>query len=169
MTGFSGGGILTYHMLLKRPGLIRTAVPVCANYFGHGEFQKSPLTPAESAVPVRIFRGEHDPLQENLLPSPPWLLGALAGASLGIGVVLWRRTRQWRWLIAVVTLAAIASVPIVLLPWDGLDPQTSAAVRHLTECGYTDVTVTTIDGMGHEPATDRVVGIFKQVLDAPSP
>lgn len=34
LTGFSGGGLLTYRMLLRHPERVAAAVPVCANFFG---------------------------------------------------------------------------------------------------------------------------------------
>lgn len=59
ITGFSGGGNLTYGMLFLHPDRIRFAVPACANFGGHGAANAA--TPKEGGPPVVIYTGANDP------------------------------------------------------------------------------------------------------------
>jgi hypothetical protein len=88
------------------------------------------------------------------------------GVSIGAGIVAWRRTRRLQWGLLVVSLGGAAGVLVALL-WSDVDPQTQATVRRLHERGYADVTVTKIAGMGHEPATERVLATCDAMRGAP--
>ncbi len=63
MTGFSGGGILTYWMLLQHPERMRGAAPSCAN-FGGGGLEGAPGAGPAGGPPIRILTGEKDPHRE---------------------------------------------------------------------------------------------------------
>lgn len=171
LTGFSGGGNLTYHMLIRHPERLAAAVPVCANYFGDAADlgEDRPLTAGEAALPVRLILSEFDTIDESALPGLPWLLGAVVGVSLGVGCIVWRRTGRLKWILLVAATAGLVSVLLIVELGSGIDPQSRAAVRRLRERGYTDVTVTTVPGMGHEPATERVVEICAQLLGPRKP
>jgi poly(3-hydroxybutyrate) depolymerase len=59
ITGFSGGGNLTYGMTLLHPARIRFAMPACANFGGHGAADAA--KPENGGPPVFIYTGEKDP------------------------------------------------------------------------------------------------------------
>lgn len=58
ISGFSGGGILTWHMIFTHPELLVAAVPACGNFSGlRGELSKHE---AREKLPVRAFQGDKD-------------------------------------------------------------------------------------------------------------
>ena len=61
VTGFSGGGNVTYMMIFKHPDLVAGAGPACAN-FGHPDYEqmKGKFTAADLDFPVALFTGEKD-------------------------------------------------------------------------------------------------------------
>jgi len=59
ITGFSGGGNLTYGITLLHPERVRFAMPACANFAGHGAANAG--TPKEGGPPILIYTGEKDP------------------------------------------------------------------------------------------------------------
>ena len=62
VTGFSGGGNITYMMIFKHPDLMNGAAPACANFMNSsysslkGQFKDEDLN-----FPIHIFTGEKDP------------------------------------------------------------------------------------------------------------
>jgi dienelactone hydrolase len=62
ITGFSGGGNLTYGMLALHPERIRFAVPACANFGGMGWRDAKPVE--DGGPPIKILTGEKDPHRE---------------------------------------------------------------------------------------------------------
>jgi poly(3-hydroxybutyrate) depolymerase len=62
MTGFSGGGLLTYRMILRRPDRLAAAAPACANFHGGvGVPLPAEATPEAKALQVSILTGADDP------------------------------------------------------------------------------------------------------------
>lgn len=59
ITGFSGGGVLTWMMVMTHPERLAGAAPACANFFGH----EGPLSqdPARESLSVKAFQGDQDP------------------------------------------------------------------------------------------------------------
>lgn len=65
ITGFSGGGNLTYLMMFKHPDLVNAAAPACANFFSRGYADmKGKFEPEDLAFPIHIFTGAKDPHRE---------------------------------------------------------------------------------------------------------
>ncbi len=62
ITGFSGGGNLTYAMTALHPARVRFAVPACANFSGLGFRDAKPVE--GGGPPVFIVTGEKDPHRE---------------------------------------------------------------------------------------------------------
>ncbi|MBI2919772.1 MAG: hypothetical protein HYY18_01655 [Planctomycetes bacterium] len=65
IAGYSGGGILTWWTIFKRPAELRGAFPACANYGG------CPSTPTEDGrdLVIRAFQGDKDGHLEMLTAS----------------------------------------------------------------------------------------------------
>ncbi|KAF0243401.1 MAG: hypothetical protein FD180_3441 [Planctomycetota bacterium] len=65
IAGYSGGGILTWWTIFRRPAELRGAFPACANYGG------SPPTPPEGGrdLVIRAFQGDKDGHLEMLTES----------------------------------------------------------------------------------------------------
>ncbi len=59
-TGFSGGGNLSYWLLLRHPERVRGAAPACANFSGHG-LDGAPGAGDGGGPPVHLLTGEKDP------------------------------------------------------------------------------------------------------------
>ncbi|MEM8885515.1 MAG: hypothetical protein AAGD14_15730 [Planctomycetota bacterium] len=59
ITGFSGGGNLTYGYTLLFPEKVRFAMPACANFAGLGAANAK--QPADGGPPIRIYTGAQDP------------------------------------------------------------------------------------------------------------
>jgi dienelactone hydrolase len=61
VTGFSGGGNVTYMMIFKHPDLVAGAAPACAN-FGRPDYEqlKGSFPAKHLDFPVAIFTGEKD-------------------------------------------------------------------------------------------------------------
>jgi hypothetical protein len=154
LTSFSGGGLLTYRMLIKHPGRLAGAVAVCANFFGDSAMSYGP--PPED-TPIRILDGGRDPhgyylFGGHLLPPLPVLLGVVvvAGALLG-----WKTG----WVKAAVALTALGLVLAWVNHSTGIHSQSLAAVRLLRDFGYTDVRREVVPAMGHEPAPELAVAV----------
>ena len=64
ITGFSGGGNLTYDMVLQHPGLVAAAVGACANYSGMGA--SGAQRPEDGGPPVALLTGELDPHRDAI-------------------------------------------------------------------------------------------------------
>jgi poly(3-hydroxybutyrate) depolymerase len=62
ITGFSGGGNLTYLMIFKHPDRVNAAAPACAN-FSRTDYQslKGKFPPAALDFPIHIITGGKDP------------------------------------------------------------------------------------------------------------
>ncbi len=58
MTGFSGGGFLTYYWLLHRGDDLRAAAPACANF--DPALAQAVAAPKDLALPIHVFEGEKD-------------------------------------------------------------------------------------------------------------
>lgn len=62
VTGFSGGGNLTYFLALHRPELLTAALPACANFNpGLAQGISEVTDDAVKQLPIMIFTGEKDP------------------------------------------------------------------------------------------------------------
>jgi len=64
ITGFSGGGNLTYGMVLQHPELVAAALGACANYSGQGA--RGAKSPEAGGPPVALFTGELDPHRDAI-------------------------------------------------------------------------------------------------------
>jgi pimeloyl-ACP methyl ester carboxylesterase len=164
LTGFSGGGLLTYRMLVRHPKRLAGAVAVCANYFGESAMSYGP-PPADT--PIRVLDGGRDPhgyyfFGGHLLPPLPVLFGAVVVA----GVVLWRMTG---WVKAAVALTAVGLVLAWVNHSAGIHSQSVAAVRLLRDFGYTDVRREVVPAMGHEPAPELAVAVVDAATGIAAP
>ncbi len=65
MTGFSGGGFLTYWWMLHRPGDLVAAAPACANYVEGLALDAA--HPTDPQLPIHIFEGEKDENRQLVL------------------------------------------------------------------------------------------------------
>ncbi|MCA8947728.1 MAG: hypothetical protein KDB29_15945 [Planctomycetes bacterium] len=65
ITGYSGGGILTWHMVFKHPDKVIAAVPACANFAGAQEISDD--TEAKKKIIVHAYQGEKDQHKETML------------------------------------------------------------------------------------------------------
>lgn len=89
VTGFSGGGLATYMLLMKHPDRVAVAAPACGN-FRQTEYAtalKGKAAEADLVVPVLIFTGEKDEHREwtfgkkdgspGIEPQTDWAVKAL--------------------------------------------------------------------------------------------
>jgi hypothetical protein len=74
LTGFSGGGLYTYHQLLQHPDRVAGAAPACAN-FGGGGLEGAPGAGTGGGPPVHIFTGELDPHRDDVFGQKPGIEG----------------------------------------------------------------------------------------------
>lgn len=65
ITGFSGGGILTWHMVFEHPDKVTAAVPACANFAGASEISDD--AEAKKKIIVHAFQGDKDKYKESML------------------------------------------------------------------------------------------------------
>lgn len=65
ITGFSGGGILTWFMVFKHPDKLRAAVPACANFAGAREISDD--AEAKKALIIHAYQGDKDEYKESML------------------------------------------------------------------------------------------------------
>ena len=65
ITGYSGGGILTWHMVFKHPDKLIAAVPACANFAGAQEVSDD--AEAKKKVIVHAYQGDKDQHKETML------------------------------------------------------------------------------------------------------
>ena len=65
ITGFSGGGILTWHMVFKHPDKVTAAVPACANFANAPEISDD--VEAKKQIIVHAFQGDKDKYKESML------------------------------------------------------------------------------------------------------
>ena len=63
MTGFSGGGSLTWNMILGHPEMLAAAAPACANYVAFLALSKDP---SREALPITAFQTENDAYRRDL-------------------------------------------------------------------------------------------------------
>lgn len=70
ITGFSGGGNLTWQMVFCHPELLVAAAPACPNFYPHNLSAVS-TDPARETLPVKVFQGDKDGYLESLL-EPQW-------------------------------------------------------------------------------------------------
>jgi dienelactone hydrolase len=57
ITGFSGGGNLTWRMVFGHPDKLHAAAPACPNFAGAGDLSTAP---ERESLPVRCFQGDKD-------------------------------------------------------------------------------------------------------------
>jgi poly(3-hydroxybutyrate) depolymerase len=168
LTGFSGGGLLVYRMVVKHPDLLASAIPVCPNFWGRHYRDLPQASPDESALPVRILLGEHDPLRNyrklgELLPRPGIVMLCVAFASGILALLVWKKSKKWRQVIRIGVVGALLLGAIEAGRWTGIDAQTDAATALLSERGFTKVERLVLPGRQHEPAADQVFCIAEQL------
>jgi pimeloyl-ACP methyl ester carboxylesterase len=169
MTGFSGGGMATYHMIGRHPERLAAAIPVCGNYFGGLLDGTPPRSDRARALPIHQFLGELDPLNgpRGLLPIPPALTAALfISLGAGLGYVAGKRLKG-RWSAAAVLVIVIAGGLWLsqLRFGKGLEQQADWAAHDLRELGYSSVRRTVIPGMGHSEGPEHVFAIIAPLLN----
>jgi hypothetical protein len=166
LTGFSGGGLITYRMIFKHPDLLAGAAPECANFF-HAEYRSFKGRFSQDALnfPIHLILGEQDhnraSTRASFLFTTPFLVLLLPGAAgLVGGFVLWRLTRKWKGVVVIVGLALGTMGVFAALRKTGLDAQTDAAAEMLDDLGYPNVKRTLIPGMKHESRPGPVFNTF---------
>jgi predicted esterase len=65
ITGFSGGGILTWFMVFTHPEKLLAAVPACANFAGVREVSDN--AEAKKALIIHAYQGDKDEYKESML------------------------------------------------------------------------------------------------------
>jgi predicted esterase len=65
ITGFSGGGILTWFMVFTHPDKLLAAVPACANFGGVGSISDD--AEAKKALIIHAYQGDKDEYKESML------------------------------------------------------------------------------------------------------
>lgn len=65
ITGFSGGGNLTWDMVFKHPDKVTAAVPACANFAAAREISDD--AEAKKKIIVHAFQGDKDKYKESML------------------------------------------------------------------------------------------------------
>ncbi len=65
ITGWSGGGSLTWFMVFTHPDQLAGASLACGNYFGHGIGTIS-SDPQRVHLPVKAFQGDQDPAYDHI-------------------------------------------------------------------------------------------------------
>ncbi|MGE0432629.1 MAG: hypothetical protein AB7S36_10250 [Planctomycetota bacterium] len=70
ITGFSGGGMLTWTMVMRHPDMVAAAAPSCGNFTPSIDNGKLP-TPPDPALPIIAFQGKDDGYLESIL-NPQW-------------------------------------------------------------------------------------------------
>lgn len=160
LTGFSAGGLLTYHMILNRPERLAAAVLVCANFNFWDHDGPPPRSSPEAAhvVSVTVVEGGRDPLRSYrfggaFLPSLPLTLGLLGCAVAAVVYLLWRRKRR----ATAVTLAFLGLVLAglhVVNHGAGNEVQAAAAVDLLRNSGFSRVKHCVVADLCHDPAPE---------------
>ncbi len=69
ISGFSGGGNLTWRMVFGHPEMLVAAAPACPNFANAGTISEDP---AREALPVHVFQGEDDEYLKTMLEGQ-WL------------------------------------------------------------------------------------------------
>jgi predicted esterase len=166
LTGFSGGGILTWWMTLRHPARLAGVVPVCPNH-AFLSVSSSDASPGSRATPILVISGENDPLRRSRigLPMPPLgltlILALVLGAGAGYVVWLrWRRARRARTVVLVLVLALLAAT-LVVGRISGNDFQTAMAVEMMEQLGH-PVQWKHQPGMWHDPAPGLVLAVIGQ-------
>ncbi len=93
MTGFSGGGLITWRFIFHHPEKLAAAAPACPNFYHSrvmtkdGQFGDKVLsTAAERAtLPVTVFQGEKDKYLDIL--TPQWEQASALAARMGWAAV----------------------------------------------------------------------------------
>ncbi len=80
VTGFSGGGNLTWQMVFAHPELLAAAAPACANFAGLRGAAST--APEREALPILVVQGEDDPFRPDDSKSPLDRQWAMARAQL---------------------------------------------------------------------------------------
>ncbi|MEK7470111.1 MAG: hypothetical protein AAB074_22305 [Planctomycetota bacterium] len=70
ITGFSGGGNLTWQMVFCHPEMLVAAAPACPNFYEHNLSVIS-TDAARETLPVKVFQGDKDEYIDKLL-NPQW-------------------------------------------------------------------------------------------------
>jgi predicted esterase len=169
LTGFSGGGLLVWRMIVRHPDQLALAVPVCPNFncWGHGYCHWPPSRSA-AALPVHVILGEKDSLRwyrygGEFLPRPGRAVVLIGGLGALLGFLACRR-RKRRHVAAIAVLGLVLISAVEVGRWTGNEAQTDAAVRLLRDLGYTNVRRSTEPGVWHEPAPGHVVRVIDEAL-----
>jgi hypothetical protein len=169
LTGFSGGGLLVYRMIIRHPGLLAVAVPVCPNFnpWGHGYRDEPGPPPLAAALPVHVMLGADDPLRwyrlgGDFLPSPPRAMGLVICWGALLAGLEWKRAKRRPRVAAIVLLGLALLGAVEAGRWSGNEGQTDAALRLLHDLGYTNLSRSTEPGLGHDPAPERVVRVIDE-------
>lgn len=159
LTGFSGGGFLTWWMTLRHPESFAGVVPVCPNY-AVWAVDRRDASSGKRATPIRVISGEKDPLRRTRIgvPLPPLgiTLGVLLALAAGMGRLAWLRWQRLKRVVAVELGMALLAAGLWVATMTGLDFQTATAVALTRKLGHPVEWIEEI-GMGHDPAPARVL------------
>lgn len=92
MTGFSGGGQLTWWWILQRPEDLAGAAPACGNFGGAGAEGAKP--PPGGGPPVHVFIGAKDEFNDEVYGKKPGLLEQNAAAEAHLARLGFTRVRR---------------------------------------------------------------------------
>jgi predicted esterase len=167
ITGFSGGGLITYRLIFKRPDLLAGAAPECANFF-NPEYRsyKCRFSREELNFPIHLIQGAQDHNRPStrvsfLFSTPLQEFGLVLAVGLPLGWLVWRKTRKIKWVAAVGLCTLLALGLFLVGRITGLDYQANTAAQLLHDLGYPNVKRTLIPGMGHEGRPGPVIETFR--------
>lgn len=173
MTGFSGGGLLTYRMIGRHPELVAAAALVCANYFDDRVLTAaSAATATARAFPIYQIMGEDDPLRypvSRMPLSPLQTAAVLVAWGVGLAYVVGKRTkRSWPTIATFALVIALGAWFCQSWMYPGLESQNDRGARRLRELGYTNLRQIILPGMGHRAAPEHVLAAFRPLIAGPN-
>lgn len=165
LTGFSGGGLLTYRMLFRHPNRLAAAMPVCANFRdeGYGSISMQ-FSNEDRALPVHVFNGGLDGFAQNM-QGYTWFDQVFFGSVFGfvIGFLAAKRKLKRRWQVLIGGGVAIAVGGFFRYGNPGIESQSRAAMKLLDKSGYVNVQRTVVANMPHAPGHEVVVEAIRSL------
>ncbi len=171
MTGFSGGGLLTYRMIGRRPEMLAGAILVGANYFGDPFLAGPSAARTETPdFPIYQILGEDDPLRYPASRFPFTVMQAMAiliGLGASLAYVVGKRTkRPWPAVGTFVLAVGLGTWFTIAWKHPGLDDQNELAARQLAARGHRSVRRMVVEGLGHNAVPEQVFSILRPLVAA---